>query len=67
MFTIHATRKLLDRVGCRLDSSIAASSTMLGGWYATALFWKPQVVMLVNGQRSQSNTSASESSEGVRY
>jgi hypothetical protein len=48
MFTIHATRKLLDRVGCRVDGSIMASSTALGDWYATALFWKPQVALLVN-------------------
>ena len=25
-----------------------ASSTILGNWYATALFWKPQVALLVN-------------------
>jgi len=47
MFTIHATRKLLDRVGYRLDGSIMASSTALGDWYATA-FWKPRVALLVN-------------------
>lgn len=50
MFTIHATRKLLDRVRCQLDGPIVASPTVLGDWYATVLFWKSQVALLVNEQ-----------------
>jgi hypothetical protein len=47
MFVLHATKKLLDRVG-RPDDAIAAPTTRLGNWYATALFWKPQVALFVN-------------------
>jgi len=49
MFTIFATRKLLDRIK---PPPIAiggeVGTTLLGNWYATALFWKPQVALLVN-------------------
>lgn len=48
MYTIHATQKLRDRVKPRLADPIAAPSTALGNWYATALFWKPQVALFVN-------------------
>jgi hypothetical protein len=47
-YVIHCTKKLLDRIK---PSSIAVggtSGTLLGNWYATALFWKPQVALLVN-------------------
>ncbi|NKZ03268.1 hypothetical protein HGB48_05820 [Actinomadura latina] len=46
MFTVHATKKLLDRVG--RPGPAAESTTLLGPWYATALFWKPQVALFVN-------------------
>ncbi len=46
-FTIHATKKLLDRVKAPVEEPIEPS-TALGNWYATALFWKPQVVLFVN-------------------
>ena len=48
MLIVRATRKLLDRVG---GPSLAAgdySTTVLGQWYATVLFWRPQLVLLVN-------------------
>lgn len=48
MYTIHATQKLRDRVKPSLAESIADPSTALGNWYATALFWKPQVALFVN-------------------
>ena len=48
MYTIHATRKLLDRVKCSVGPSESAPSTALGNWYATAIFWKPQVALFVN-------------------
>lgn len=50
MFTVHATKKLLDRI--KQPSCLAASqpTTSLGNWYATALFWKPQLALLVNEQ-----------------
>lgn len=48
MYQIHATKKLLDRVGPALSQDCASSTTSLGSWYATALFWKPQIALLVN-------------------
>ncbi len=46
-FTIHATKKLLDRVKRPLREAVEPPSA-LGNWYATALFWKPQVALFVN-------------------
>jgi hypothetical protein len=46
-FTIHATKKLLDRVKAPVEDPIEPT-TALGNWYATALFWKPQVALFVN-------------------
>jgi hypothetical protein len=48
MFTVHATKKLLDRLKVRPHSAPPEATTQLGNWYATALFWKPQVVLFVN-------------------
>jgi len=44
---VRATKKLLDRVG---PPSLGdeESTTLLGQWYATALFWRPQVALFVN-------------------
>ena len=47
MFTLHCTKKLLDRIGHPVGTPVPAS-TRLGNWYATALFWKPQMALLVN-------------------
>ncbi|WP_208027471.1 DUF6933 domain-containing protein [Rhabdothermincola sediminis] len=46
-FTIHATKKLLDRVKQPVGDPVQPA-TELVNWYATALFWKPQVALLVN-------------------
>lgn len=48
MYSIHATKKLRDRVKAPIADPIEAPSTALGNWYATALFWKPQVALFVN-------------------
>ena len=48
MYTIHATQKLRDRVKPSLADPVAEPFTALGNWYATALFWKPQVALFVN-------------------
>ncbi len=48
MFTVHATKKLFDRVKAPPLAPVAEPSTVLGNWYATALFWKPQVALFVN-------------------
>lgn len=47
-YTIHCTQKLLDRVKPPARSTPTKPTTYLGNWYATALFWKPQVALLVN-------------------
>jgi len=51
VFTVHATRTLLRRIG-RIhgaDSAAAQRSTgALGDWYATALTWRPQAALFVN-------------------
>jgi hypothetical protein len=47
MFTLHCTRKLLDRIHPELVAP-CSPTTGLGNWYATALFWKPQMALLVN-------------------
>ena len=48
MYTIHATKKLLDRVKKSLMEPVGEPATVLGNWYATAIFWKPQVALLIN-------------------
>lgn len=48
MYAIHATKKLRDRVKAPLGEPVGAPSTALGNWYATALFWQPQVALFVN-------------------
>src|SRR5690625_3050014 len=46
MVVIHGTRKLLDRI--RVPLSDAGEPTgPLGSWYATVLFWKPQIALMV--------------------
>jgi hypothetical protein len=47
VFAVHATRKVLDRCG-GVSSDVRPTSTALGDWYATALFWRPQVALFVN-------------------
>jgi hypothetical protein len=48
MLIVRATKKLLERVGPPTLGEGECGTTLLGPWYATALFWKPQVVLLVN-------------------
>jgi hypothetical protein len=45
---VRATKQLLDRIGPPSLSEDERSTTMLGQWYATAVFWKPQVALFVN-------------------
>jgi hypothetical protein len=51
VFTIHGTRRFRDRVP-RTDALAPeqATTTALGDWYATVLFWRPQVALFVNEQ-----------------
>ena len=48
VFSIHATRRLLDRVNRPVLPAVSEPATILGNWYANVLFWRPQVVLLVN-------------------
>lgn len=48
MYRVYGTKKLLDRVKVSLTLDDSPPTTMLGNWYATALFWKPQLALLVN-------------------
>ena len=48
MFVVHGTKKMLDRIGPATTGPEAESTTRLGSWYATPLFWRPQVALLVN-------------------
>jgi hypothetical protein len=45
---VRGTKKLRDRVKAPAPQGGDASTTVLGDWFATALFWKPQVALLVN-------------------
>ncbi|WP_425435061.1 DUF6933 domain-containing protein [Novosphingobium mathurense] len=47
MFYLYCTKKLLDRIKPEISLS-GRSDTSLGNWYATALFWKPQIALLVS-------------------
>jgi len=47
MFHLHCTKKLLDRIKPELAET-GQSDTALGNWYATVMFWKPQVALLVS-------------------
>jgi hypothetical protein len=48
MLIVRATMKLLDRLGPPNLAEGEQSTTLMGQWYATAIFWKPQVALLVN-------------------
>lgn len=46
-YTIHATKKLLTRLG-RASEPIEPGSTALGAWYANPIPWRRPLVLLVN-------------------
>jgi len=48
VFVVHGTRKFIQRAGPGVTADKVSSTTKLGSWYATALFWKPQVALFVN-------------------
>jgi hypothetical protein len=45
---VHATKKRRDRLPSAAPPSGATSTTGLGDWYATAIFWRAQVALFVN-------------------
>ena len=48
MYSVHATKKLLDRMKEPVEVSVTEPTTNLGNWYAKPLFWKPQYALFVN-------------------
>ncbi len=50
VFSVHATKKLLDRVTQRARRELAPPTSMMGNWYATFVGWRPQVALFVNEQ-----------------
>jgi hypothetical protein len=48
VLVVRGTKKLRDRVKGAIAHDPTPSTTALGDWFATALFWRPQVAMLVN-------------------
>ena len=48
VYTVHATKKLLDRLKEPLEDPVAEPTTKLGNWYAKPLFWKPQYALFVS-------------------
>jgi hypothetical protein len=48
VLVLRGTKKLRDRIKGPSAGPSDESSTVLGDWFAAALFWKPQVALLVN-------------------
>jgi hypothetical protein len=48
MLVVRGTKKLRDRLKGVPANGREESTTALGDWYANALLWRPQVVLLVN-------------------
>ena len=48
MYSIYATKRLLDRLQEPIASSAPGATTKLGNWYAKPLFWRPQYALFVN-------------------
>jgi hypothetical protein len=45
---VRATKKLLRLAGPSTARDADRGTTLLGPWYATVLFWRPRIVLLVN-------------------
>jgi hypothetical protein len=48
VLVVRGTKKLRDRLKAVPAIDTDASTGVLGDWFATALFWRPQVALLVN-------------------
>ncbi|WNV85532.1 DUF6933 domain-containing protein [Umezawaea sp. Da 62-37] len=48
MLIVRATKKLLRLAGPSTAPDDDRGTTLLGPWYATVMFWRPRVVLLVN-------------------
>ena len=47
-YCVHGTKKLLDRIRPLVSDPTPVSAGILSNWYATALFWKPQLALFVH-------------------
>lgn len=47
-YSLHCTKKLLDRIKPSIAKSLLPATTTLGNGYAKVLLWKPQLALLVN-------------------
>ncbi|MDQ3680240.1 MAG: plasmid pRiA4b ORF-3 family protein [Actinomycetota bacterium] len=50
MLIVRGTKKLRDRIKGEAAGDDGVSTTALGDWFANALFWRPQVALLVNSR-----------------
>lgn len=48
MFVLRATKKLLDRIKPTVTDPSPVSDGFMRNWYATAMFWKPQLALFVH-------------------
>lgn len=48
VYSIYATKKLLDRMQEATVYSVPDATTRLGDWFAKPLFWRPQCALFVN-------------------
>lgn len=48
MLTVHATKKLAQRIGGFTKDAPPSDGQPLTTWYATAIFWRPQVALFVD-------------------
>ncbi len=48
VYSIYATKKLLDRMQEPTICPIPEATTKLGNWFAKPLFWRPQYALFVN-------------------
>jgi hypothetical protein len=48
VYSIYATKKLLDRMQEEVVGPVPEATTRLGNWFAKPLFWRPQYALFVN-------------------
>jgi hypothetical protein len=48
MYSIKATKRLLDRMREPIDTPVGNPSTKMGNWFAKPLFWRPQYALFVS-------------------
>jgi hypothetical protein len=48
VYSIYATKKLLDRMKEPIFDSVPEATTKLGNWFAKPLFWRTQYALFIN-------------------